>query len=60
MKNDSTRISKLLRGDHPRAAAVKLAEALVGLGLRTSKQGDYAKPAIKNYTGVMAEFVPGA
>jgi allantoin racemase len=41
-------------------AAVKLAEALVGLGLRTSKQGDYATPAHKHYSGVMAEFVPAA
>lgn len=32
-------------------AAVKLAEALVGLGLRTSKQGDYATPLPKTYQG---------
>ncbi len=33
------------------AAAVKLCEALVGLGLRTSKQGDYAQPLPKLYRG---------
>jgi allantoin racemase len=33
------------------AAAVKLAEALVALGLRTSKHGDYATPLPKVYTG---------
>jgi allantoin racemase len=39
-------------------AAVKLAEALHGLGLRTSKRGDYAMPGAKRYTGVMAQFAP--
>ena len=38
-------------------AAIKLAEALVGLKLRTSKWGDYAAPDIKPYTGVMAQFL---
>lgn len=33
------------------AAAVKLAEALVGLGLQTSPLGDYARPLPKAYTG---------
>jgi len=33
------------------AAAVKLVEALVSLGLRTSKHGDYATPLAKKYTG---------
>ena len=33
------------------AAAVKLAEALVALGLTTSKWGDYAQPLPKRYTG---------
>ena len=33
------------------AAAVKLAESLVGLGLRTSKRGGYAQPLTKRYTG---------
>ncbi|WP_332777161.1 aspartate/glutamate racemase family protein [Polaromonas sp.] len=41
-------------------AAVKLAEALVGLGMRTSKQGDYAPPLIKPFTGAMAQFAPSA
>jgi allantoin racemase len=33
------------------AVAVKFAEALVGLGLSTSKVGDYATPLAKTYTG---------
>jgi allantoin racemase len=33
------------------AAAVKLAEALFGLGLRTSAHGDYARPLPKTYQG---------
>lgn len=33
------------------AAAVKLAESLVGLGLRTSREGDYAPPGPKRYIG---------
>jgi allantoin racemase len=40
-------------------AAVKLAEALVGLGLRTSKLGDYAPPLAKPYGGWAAPFSPG-
>ena len=32
-------------------AAVKFAEALVGLGLRTAKTGDYAPPLPKRWTG---------
>lgn len=40
------------------SAAVKQAEALVGLGLRTSKRGAYATPLIKPYAGAMAEFAP--
>lgn len=39
-------------------AAVKLAEALCALGLRTSKRGDYAEPGVKPYVGVMAQFAP--
>jgi len=39
-------------------AAVKLAEALASLGLRTSKTGAYARPLPKAYTGVMAPFAP--
>ena len=33
------------------AVAVKFAEALVGLGLRTSKHGDYAPPLPKPFVG---------
>ena len=33
------------------SAAVKLAEALVGLGLKTEKRGDYAAPLPKRWTG---------
>lgn len=40
------------------AAAVKQAEALVGLGLRTSKRGAYAAPLAKAYTGALAGFAP--
>lgn len=42
------------------AAAVKLVEALVGLGLGTSKVGDLAWPLPKAYTGAMAHLAPGA
>lgn len=35
-------------------AAVKLAESLVSLGLRTSKHGDYAAPLAKRYVGIAA------
>lgn len=41
-------------------AAVKLAEALSALGLRTSKRGDYAEPGAKPYVGLMAQFAPTA
>lgn len=40
------------------SAAVKQAEALVGLGLATSKRGSYATPIRKAYTGAMKEFAP--
>ncbi len=40
------------------AAATKLAEALVGLGLRTSKIGGWAPPLAKPYTGAFARFAP--
>jgi allantoin racemase len=40
------------------AAAVKLAEALVGLGLKTSKHGDYAAPLAKVYAGLAAPYSP--
>ena len=40
------------------AAAVKLAEALVSLGLGTSKRGDYAAPLAKSYAGLAAPYSP--
>jgi allantoin racemase len=40
------------------AAAVKMAEALVGLGLKTSKHGDLASPLRKRYVGGLAHFAP--
>lgn len=40
------------------AAAVRLAEALVGLGLKTSKRGLYASPPAKAYAGDLARFAP--
>ena len=40
------------------AAAVKLAESLVGLGLRTSKRGGYAAPRTKAYGGLFAAYSP--
>jgi allantoin racemase len=42
------------------AAAVKLVEALVGLGLGTSKRGDLAWPEPKSYTGSLAHLAPTA
>ncbi len=38
--------------------AVKLAEALVSLGLATSKRGDYAAPLAKTYVGLAAPYSP--
>jgi allantoin racemase len=40
------------------AAAVKLVEALAGLGLRTSKLGGYASPLPKPYRGLFEPFAP--
>ena len=40
------------------AAAVKFAEALVGLGLTTSKRGDLAFPLAKPYSGALAAYAP--
>jgi allantoin racemase len=40
------------------AAAVKQAEALVSLGLSTSKRGSYASPLPKPFTGAMNGFSP--
>ena len=42
------------------AAAVKLAESLVGLGLKTSKRGGYATPLAKSYDGMFAPLSPKA
>lgn len=39
-------------------AAVKFAEALVGMGLRTSKRGDLAYPLPKTYAGKLASYAP--
>lgn len=39
-------------------AAVKQAEALVSLGLSTSKRGTYAPPVAKRYIGALSEFAP--
>ena len=40
------------------AAAVKFAEALVGLGLSTSKKGDLAYPLHKPYRGKLESYSP--
>jgi allantoin racemase len=40
------------------AAAVKFAEAVVGMGLRTSKRGDLAYPLPKAYGGKLAAYAP--
>nr|WP_319484162.1 aspartate/glutamate racemase family protein [uncultured Cohaesibacter sp.] len=40
------------------AAAVKQAEGLVALGLSTSKQGAYAAPVTKPFTGMLSSFSP--
>ena len=40
------------------ACAVKLAEALVALGLGTSKRGDLAYPIAKPYVGALAHLAP--
>jgi allantoin racemase len=40
------------------AAAVKFAEALVGLGPKTSKRGDLAYPLYKPYVGNLAAYAP--
>jgi allantoin racemase len=41
-------------------AAVKQAEALIALGLSTSKRGAYANPLAKPYLGALESFAPGA
>ncbi|MEJ6781215.1 aspartate/glutamate racemase family protein [Aminobacter sp. Piv2-1] len=40
------------------AAAVKFAEAIVGMGLRTSKAGDLAYPLPKPYIGKLSGYAP--
>ena len=40
------------------AAAVKQAEALVGLKLTTSRRGSYAFPDAKSYSGLLEKFAP--
>ncbi|MCA0275690.1 MAG: aspartate/glutamate racemase family protein [Proteobacteria bacterium] len=40
------------------AAAVKFAEAIVGMGLRTSKVGDLAYPLPKPYVGKLSSYSP--
>ena len=40
------------------SAAVKQAEALVSLGLSTSKRGAYAFPIVKSYAGALQGFAP--
>jgi allantoin racemase len=40
------------------AAAVKFAEALVGMGLKTSKRGDLAYPLHKSYKGMLSNYAP--
>lgn len=40
------------------AAAVKFAEAIVGMGLRTSKIGDLAYPLPKPYVGKLSSYAP--
>lgn len=40
------------------SAAVVMAEALVRMGLNTSKHGDYAYPLPKSYKGILESFAP--
>ncbi len=40
------------------SAGVKMVEALVGLGLGTSKRQGYARPLAKEYTGSFSDFAP--
>ncbi len=40
------------------SCAVKLAESLVGLGLKTSKRGGYALPRAKTFSGLFTPFSP--
>lgn len=38
------------------AAATRLAESLVALGLTTSRRGEYGRPPLKEYSGALAGF----
>jgi allantoin racemase len=38
--------------------AVKWAEALIALGLKTSKRGDFARPLAKDYKGELSRYSP--
>jgi allantoin racemase len=38
------------------AAATKLVESLIALGLRTSARDEYAPPGPKRYTGLLRDF----
>jgi allantoin racemase len=40
------------------AAAIKFSEALIGLGLKTSKRGDLAYPLHKPYVGSLSGYAP--
>jgi allantoin racemase len=40
------------------AAAVKQAEALSALKLKTSRRGAYASPGVKAYSGLLKDFAP--
>ncbi|BCJ92227.1 Asp/Glu/hydantoin racemase [Terrihabitans soli] len=41
------------------SAGVRMIEALVGLGLKTSKTGAYSAPLHKTYAGLLSPFAPG-
>jgi allantoin racemase len=38
------------------AAAVRFAEAIVGMGLKTSKRGNLAPPLAKTYRGILTDY----
>lgn len=40
------------------ASAVKLLEAMVSLGIRTSRRGGYAPPGKKAYSGILQDYAP--
>lgn len=42
------------------AAATKIVEGLVAMGLRTSARGEFARPLPKAYTGLLTDFQIGA